>query len=86
MSTTGVMATIGVIVASTESKKLIEKKSLTMRPVIAGFLLGIFLFPLDSARPDLAKQFQVLLVVGALLVNGSDLLQLFIKATNSAKA
>ena len=86
MSTTGVMATIGVIVASTESKKLIEKKSLTMRPVIAGFLLGIFLFPLDSARPDLSKQFQVLLVVGALLVNGSDLIQLFIKATNSAKA
>jgi len=86
MSSTSTIATIGVIVASTESKNLIEKKSLTMRPLIAGFLLGIFLFPLDSANPDLSRKFQTLLIVSALLINGSDLLQIFIKATNSAKS
>ena len=86
MSAAGVITTVGVVVASTESKKLIEKKSLTMRPVIAGFILGIFLFAIDSANPDISKRFQVLLIVGALLVNGSDLIQIFTKATNSAKA
>lgn len=86
MSSGGVLATVGVIVASTESKHLIEKKSLTMRPLIAGFILGLFLFPLDSANPALSKKFQVLLVVGALLVNGSDLIQIFTKSVNSAKS
>jgi len=86
VSSGGVLATVGVIVASTESKHLIEKKSLTMRPLIAGFILGLFLFPLDSANPALSKKFQVLLVIGALLVNGSDLIQIFTKSVNSAKS
>lgn len=86
MATGGVIATIGVIVASTESKHLIEKKSLTMKPLIAGFILGLFLFPLDSANPELSKKFQVLLIVSALLVNGADLLAIFNKSINSAKS
>lgn len=86
MSAAGVITTVGVVVASTESKNLIEKKSLTMRPVVAGFILGIFLFAIDSANTELSKKLQVLLIVGALLVNGSDLIQIFTKATNSAKA
>lgn len=86
MSSGGVLATVGVIVVSTESKNLIEKKSLTMRPLIAGFLLGLFLFPLDASNPEVSKKFQVLLVLGALLVNGSDLIQIFNKSVNSAKS
>ena len=86
MATGGVIATIGVIVASTESKHLIEKKSLTMKPLIAGFILGLFLFPLDSANPELSKKFQVLLIVSALLVNGADLLAIFNKSIHIAKS
>ena len=86
MSASSVVATVGIIVASTESKNLIEKKSLTMKPLIAGFLLGLLLFPLDSANPELSQKFQVLLIVGALLVNGSDLIQIFNKSVNSAKS
>lgn len=85
MSATGVITTISVVVLSAEAKSLKDHKSLKMRPVIAGFLLGIFLFPIDSSIPEVSKQFQVLLVVGALLVNGSSLLELFAKSVNAAK-
>ena len=86
MSSSGVMGTVAIIVVSTESKSLIEKKSLTMRPVIAGFFLGLLLFPLDSANPDLSRKFQALLIVSAILLNGKDLLKLVNKTINSAKS
>jgi len=86
MTTTGVITTIAVVVGSTESKNLIERKTLTMRPVLAGFILGFFLFPLDSAEPELSKQLQVLLIVGSLLVNGQDLINLSSKIISSGKA
>ena len=86
MSATGVMTTIGITVAATESKNLLERHTLTMRPVVAGFLLGLFLFPLDASNPELSKQFQTLIIVSALLLNGGSLFQLITKSVNSAKA
>lgn len=85
MSATGVVTTVGIVVATSESAALITKRSLSMRAVLGGFVLGIFLFPLDSAQPDLAKTVMTLIVISALLINGAPLLELLSKAPNAAK-
>ena len=86
MTTTGVITTIGLVVATSESAALIKRHSLSMRVVIGGFILGLFLFPLDSAQPELAKSVMALIIIGALLVNGTPLIELFNKAPDTAKS
>lgn len=85
MSATGVITTVGIVVATSESAALITKRSLSMRAVLGGFVLGVFLFPLDSAKPDLAKTVMTLIVISALLINGAPLLELLAKIPNAAK-
>ncbi len=86
MTTTGVITTVGLVVASSESANIIKKHSLSMRAVIGGFLLGLFLFPLDSAKPELAKSVMVLLVISSLLINGDSLVKLLSNAPKTAKS
>jgi len=85
MSAGGVIGTIGLVVASTESANIIKKRSLSMRPIIGGFLLGLFLFPLDSFQPKISKAVQILLVTGALVANGSSMFAVISKAPSTAK-
>lgn len=86
MSAAGVLTTVGLVVATSESASLIRNHSLSMRVVIGGFILGLFLFPLDSASPELAKSVMILIVISALLVNGSELFIMLTKVTNTAKS
>jgi hypothetical protein len=86
MSSTGVIATVGLVVATTESAAIIKRRSLSMRPVIAGFILGIFLFALQGLKPDIASKVMVLIVLSTLLINGDSLILLANSAPNAAKS
>ena len=70
-STSLSMATVVIVVGTTEATRLADKKGLAMKPVIGGFLLGIFLFGLGMVNSDLTAKFCYLIIATALLVNGS---------------
>lgn len=65
-----------VVVGSTEAKLLAEKKPLAMKPVIGGFMLGIFLFAIGMANESIATKMCALIIVTALLLNGIKLFEI----------
>ena len=65
-----VLLTVIVAVGSTEAKNLMTKQTLTMKPVIGGFLLGVFLFIFGMLNESLGTKFAQLTIVAALLANG----------------
>ena len=85
MSNLGVMTAVTVVVATSESNVLISRGTFTMRPLIAGFILGLFLFALDSANEQVSKVFITLIIITALLVNGEPLLRLLTNAPKTAR-
>ena len=85
MSAPGVIVTVGVVVATAEATAL-TKGNLTMRPVIAGFILVLFLFGVNSANENFANVMMVLIVIGSLIGNGASLIELITKAPYAAKA
>lgn len=46
-----------------------------MKPIIGGFVLGLFLFAFGGINEKLATQFCILLIVASLLINGMSLFQ-----------
>lgn len=62
-----------VAVGSAEAKLLAEKKPLAMKPVLGGFMLGIFLFAIGMASESVATKMCILIIVTALLLNGIQL-------------
>ena len=85
MSTVGVIGAVSVVVASTEANTLLTHGTLTMRPVIAGFLLGIPLFLIDSANEKMGSKFIFLIIITALILNGGPLFKLLTAAPLAAK-
>lgn len=74
MSYTTLAVTTSVIAAvSTEAKYLAEKKPLAMKPVIGAFILGLFLFAFGMVNENVATKFCYLVIVTAILMNGSKL-------------
>lgn len=72
MDTTSLsMTTVFIVVGTTEASRLASKKGLSIKPVIGGFLLGIFLFAFGMMNADLTAKFCYLIILSALLVNGS---------------
>lgn len=71
------IATVLVAVGTTETKTVIGGKGFQLRPVIGGFILGIFLFGLGSVNASLAKNFCILIIVTAILINGAQVFKLF---------
>lgn len=64
------ITTAAVAVISTEAARIANKKPPVMKPVVAGFVLGIFLFGFGLASEHLATLFCYLIIVSALLING----------------
>jgi hypothetical protein len=62
-----------VAVASTEAKNLADKKSLAMKPVVGGFILGIFLFAFGMVNESVATKLCILVIITAVLMNGVKL-------------
>jgi len=50
-----------------------QKKPLTMKPLLGIFIAGSLLLLLNLVSPDIAKGFAILLLVSALILNGSIL-------------
>lgn len=65
-----VMLTVLFAVGGAEAKRLVTKQPLSVRPVIGGFLLGVFLFIFGMINENLATKFAYLAIVAALLTNG----------------
>ncbi|MHB1357043.1 MAG: hypothetical protein ACYCZF_13830 [Anaerolineae bacterium] len=68
------ITTAAVVGLSTEGVYLIQKKKMTVRPIIGAFVLGIFLLGISSANAELGKYFSVLILLTTALVNGPALL------------
>ncbi len=79
-----ILLTVATVVGTTEAKALYapgknKQGKLTVRPVIAGFAMGVFLFAFDSINSDITTKLCVLIIISALLINGLPLLSIRLK-------
>lgn len=77
MPDTLTIVTVLVAVSAGELRSYKANGKPAMRPVIAGFLLGILLYILGEISPALAKPFAVLVILSVTVVNGSAIADLF---------
>lgn len=70
------MTTVLIAVGSTEAALISKKKAPTMKPVIGGFILGVFLMALAAVNNDVTAKFCYLIILGSLLVNGAAALKI----------
>ena len=73
--TTTAVLTVLVVVGGTEAKGLIKGQAPTLKPIVSGFLLGLFLFTFGLLSESLATKVCYLIVAASLLVNGLPLIQ-----------
>ncbi len=67
------LITVVTVVGLTEVTSVSKGKGFKLEPVIAGFLLGIMLFALDSVNPKVSRSLCGLIIVVTLIYNGSSL-------------
>ena len=70
-----VLITCLTVVGTGEAKGVVTGKKPTMRPVLAGFLLGVFLFIFGLASDSFGAKICYLVIVFALIANGLPLVQ-----------
>ena len=73
--TTTVFLTVLIVVGGSEASKVVTGKPPTLKPVVSGFLLGIFLFVMGLFSENLATKISYLIIAASLLVNGLPLIQ-----------
>ncbi len=73
--TTTAVLTVLVVVGGTEATAVTKGKSLALKPVVSGFLLGLFLFTFGLLSESLATKVCYLIIAASLLVNGIPLIQ-----------
>lgn len=61
-----------------------QQSKLTMRPIIGGWILGLILFLIATFDEDIAKMFAVLVLVTAVLMNGTKVFTAVGHATGTA--
>lgn len=76
MNTNLIIISIATVVGTSEAKSWQHDKKLSMQPVVGGFIAGAFLFAMDAVSPEVAKWFAILVLIGALLRNGTYLLSM----------
>lgn len=72
-SALAVPAAVAVTIGFTETDQLMHGHGFTMRPIIGGFILGLFLFGINELDAGLGSLFAVLIVVNAIIQHGSIL-------------
>lgn len=72
-----VVTTVLVAVGSTEAKRIVNKQSPSFKAVLGGFILGVFLFTFNGINETFTRYFCILLIVGSLLINGTQLFNAF---------
>lgn len=71
-----VPATVLIVVGVNELDRIHNKQGPTVKPVIAGFILGLGLYGIEALDPHLASLFAALLIIGTLLLKGSSVFNL----------
>lgn len=79
MTTAGISTVGGIVHQSLTVKghgktQSVSVKPPKMRPVIGGFLVGVFLFGFNAVTPQVTHALCILVIVGALMMNGPKLL------------
>jgi hypothetical protein len=64
--------------------KISQKQEVTMKPLIGMFAAGTLLLLINLAAPDVAKGFAILLLVTAILLNGTALFGTVTKLTGGS--
>jgi hypothetical protein len=67
------LITVVLVVGLTEFTSVRKGKGFKMEPVIAGFILGILLFALDSVNQKLSRSLCGLIILVALIYNSASL-------------
>lgn len=71
--TTTSFLTVLVVVGGAEASRITQGKPLVFKPVVSGFLLGLFLFVFGIASEQVATKICYLIIVASLLANGIPL-------------
>lgn len=74
-----VPAAVAVTVGFTEADQLFSGKGFTMKPVIGGFLLGLFLYGISELDSGLGAIFATLVVVNAIIRHGGTVFGKLVK-------
>ncbi len=68
-----ILIAVLTLVITGEVKDINAKKGPAFTPLIAGFGAGFFLFIINAVNADLARLMSILVILGALAVNGPEL-------------
>ena len=74
MDTAQALIVAAVVVGSSEANKITNKQAPTFKPILGGFMLGIFLIALSGINDHIANLFGVLIVISSILLNGIPIL------------
>lgn len=74
MSSLTPLTTATLVSISAEGASLATGHGVNMKPVIGGFILGIFLLGLDAINDRVATYISIMILVTAALVNGMPIL------------
>lgn len=81
--TNAVIMTAIVVTAGSTLVADQQDSKLTFKPIVGGWILGLILFIVATFAEDLARMFAILIMVTALLVNGSKLFGVVNKVTTT---
>lgn len=74
MNTSQALVVAAVVVGTTEAKQIKSGHAPTFKPVLGGFMLGLFLIAISAANDHIANLFGILIVISAILLNGIPIL------------
>ena len=74
MNTSQALVVSAVVVGTTEAKAIKSGHAPAFRPVLGGFMLGLFLIAIASVNDHIANLFGILIVISAILANGIPIL------------
>lgn len=72
-SSMAIPAAVVVTVGLSEADRVIHKQSFSMKPVIGGFILGVFLFAISELDSQLGSIFAALIVLNAVIEHNAVL-------------
>jgi len=79
-SSFAIPAAVVTTVGFAEADQLFHKKGFTMKPIIGGFILGVFLFAIAEVDNSLGVLFAALVALNAVIQHGSTVFGRLVKS------